>query len=187
MTSFAALNYYETAYPGTLVTVADQARATAALDAVCASIRRYCSQRFDYVESDVITVSGTGKQALLLPELPVVAVNSVTINKDETSELAVTDYRLLDPDAGLLWRPTAVWPWGGVNITVDYDHGYADIPADLIEVAVHLAHESVTAIPSQLRSETIGGYSYTRDAGQTTVHDFAHVLELYRAKRIPVA
>lgn len=191
--SFATLADYEVAFPGTISDEAGRSQAVAALAAACEDIRRYCSQTFDLVEGDVVTLHGTGKSTVLLPELPVVAVNTVTIDKDLDTEEVITEFKI-DSATGILYRsPSSTtswglgWPWGFANITVDYDHGYAVIPANLINVAVGLARESIVSGPSRLRSETIAGYGYTQDAGQASVHDFAAVLEPFRVKHVPVA
>lgn len=196
MTAFATIDNYLTAFPGTTDGTAN-AQIQAALDSACSEIRKYCSQTFDLIEGDTLVLHGTGRSTLLLPELPVVAVNTVTIDDGLTTELAITDFRV-DLQDGVLYRPPttattswwcgirAVWPAGFLNITVDYDHGYATIPPDLIRVAVSLAREEVKAVSPRLTGETITNYSYTQTAGLVSIDAYAKVLEPYRAKRVPV-
>lgn len=172
----------------------------AALAAACDDIRSYCCQDFTVAENDEITLHGTGRSTLLLPQLPVVAVNSVTINKDEDTEEAVTDFRV-DTESGLLWRPAssgacwpARWPAGFLNITVDYDHGYSEVPREIIRAACLMARNGITVKQVGLASETIAGYSYSADpvfsvalAEAQTIKTLRRVLDRYRAPRIPVA
>lgn len=200
MTAFATLEDYVTAFPGSLPDAQANETATAALDAACSDIRLYCAQTFDLVETDEVELHGTGRATLLLPQLPVVAINTVTINKGLTSELVVTDYRCelstgvlfrapsttVDPwCAGYAW--TSAWPVGFLNITVDYDHGYTTIPASLVRVAVRLAHDDIVNPGSRLSGETIAGYAYTKATGEPSVEDYAKALEPFRNKRVPVA
>lgn len=192
MTAFASLVDYDRWFPGTLNGASDNARATAALAAACADIRLYCAQTFDLAESDVIEVHGTGTATLLLPQLPIVAINAVTIDKGLTSELTVTDFKV-DLESGVLYRTAAdacwpaSWPLGVLNITVDYDHGFAVIPENLIRVACRLAHEDIVNPGAKLRAETIAGYSYQKDTGEACVDDYADILDRYKAQKVPVA
>jgi hypothetical protein len=79
--------------------IADPARAELALAAACDAVRDRMSQTLNAVTGDVITLVGTDSRALLLPELPVTAVTSVTVNG-----VAVTDWTLDAYGAGILWR-----------------------------------------------------------------------------------
>lgn len=171
-----------------------------ALEAACDEIRRATSQDFDLIEDDVIVLDGTGHAGLLLPQLPVVAINSVTIDKDLTTEVVVTDWVL--GFGGILRRRGTqtvtsachrrrVWPWGFGNITLDYDHGYGayegeQFPSDLKNVAIQMAFSGITEEPG-ITSETIAGYSYTREASAATLDTFCKVIDRYTVKRIPVA
>lgn len=162
-----------------------------ALDAACAEIRTYLSQDLDLVADDEIVLHGTGTQSLLLPQLPVVAVNSVFIDAGEDTEEEVTDYHL--DFSGVLYRRCG-WPKGYGNITVDYDHGYEEIPADLKNAALNIARSIANPAPAAalggITSESIAGYSYTRDLGASTatidVSAYSRTLDRYQVKRIPV-
>ena len=110
-------------------------------------------------------------------------VNSVTIDAGLSTETDVTDYV---PGFGGILNRRAGWPWGYGNITVNYDHGYAIIPSDLVNVAIQSARAGVLSERPGLTGETIGGYSYTRDATVQAVASFSDLLELYTVKRIPV-
>lgn len=187
MTAFASLDNYQVVFPETATDQATRSKTVAELNSVCGSIRVHCGQTFDFVEGDVITVHGTGRRTLLLPQLPVAAVNAVTIDKDLDTESVVTDFQV-DGETGTLYR-TCGWPAGFLNITVDYDHGYEEdaFPPDLIDVAVRFAHDKIVSGPSKLTSETIAGYAYGKAAGAVTIDDYADALEPYRIRRVPVA
>lgn len=197
MSAFVTIADYETAFGVSVTGNAElEAQVQFALDSACAEIRAYLSQDLDYTEDDVIVLDGTGHQTLLLPQLPVVAVNSVFIDKGEDTEEEVADYVI--GFGGILNR-RAGWPWAFGNITVDYDHGYGayegiELPADLKNAALNIARsvanpasvESLTGITS----ESIGGYSYTRDLGAAAttidVSVYSRTLDRYQVKRIPV-
>lgn len=110
-----------------------------ALDAACDICRDLAEQDFNQATSTV-TLDGTGTDAILLPQLPVSAAGTVSVNGT-----AVTDY-VLD-DRGMLLRGTAycdprpVWPRGRQNVVVTYDHGYAsdDLPRSIRMVALSIA------------------------------------------------
>lgn len=209
MPPFASIaDYFET-FPSQLPDWASEVAANKALAAACDDIRGYCNQTFNFVAADEITLHGTGRPKLLLPELPIVAVNAVTINKGMATELVVTDFRI-DFDDGLLYRPPiqptvlpevdwfdsgwdpwlgllSGWPIGFANITVDYDHGYAVMPENLISVAVQLARNTLSSPPLVFRGEKIGGYSYTRYESYEGPAEFATVLDRFTVNRVPVA
>lgn len=114
-----------------------------ATDSACDICRVIGEQQFNRGTS-VYTLDGTGTDALLLPELPVNAVGTVTVNGD-----AITDYVLnsngvvFRGTAGVYPRPT--WPEGRQNVTLTVDHGYAetDLPRDVRMVALSIASRLV--------------------------------------------
>ena len=110
-----------------------------ALDAACDMVRTFAERQFN-AATETYTGDGTGTDAFLLPQLPVSAAGTVSV--DGT---VVTDYTL--NDNGILFRGTAgcdprpVWPAGRQNVTVTYDYGYADadLPRDVRMVALSVA------------------------------------------------
>lgn len=196
MTAFATLNDYSTAFPGQPTDPTTNAQVQQALNAACQEIRDYCNQQFDLITADQIEVHGTGRSTLVLPEVPVVAVNTVTINLGLPTEVDVTGFRI-DKPSGVLYRPPfdpttgwcgipAYWPLGFLNVTVDYDHGYDPVPEGLIDVAVRFAKEKIDANPSRMTGESITNYSYTQTAGAVSVKTFADALQPFAEKRVPV-
>lgn len=123
--------------------------ATIATDSACEMVRTLAEQRFDEVSGETISLDGSGTDSLLLPELPVNTVGTVTVNGG-----TVTDYCLADN--GILYRGTAgsryswphCWPAGRQNVTVTYDHGYSEVPEDIRMVALAVASRLVVQGPA---------------------------------------
>jgi len=129
--------------------VTEDEGALAAVDAACEMCRTIAGQTFNQVFGDSLTLDGAGTDALVLPEFPATAAGTATV-----AGTAVTDYKL-DTENGILlrtagtaevetaeWCTTARrWPRGRQNITVTYDHGYADedLPRDVRMVALSVA------------------------------------------------
>jgi hypothetical protein len=182
----------------------DDARAIIALDAACQTIRTYTEQTLNLVRNDVQTYRGF--QTLLLPELPVVQVNSVMLRGDLVDaddwflafggEVVVKDWRRLR------------FQWDDI-VEVDYDHGWAveesDIvqdesgegdvdrmPSDIRMVALRLAAGlfQTSGVSAGMRSESLGAYSYTRMDGALGTGILADaekvILDRYRVKKVPV-
>lgn len=171
----------------------DSSQADMAMSAASEMVRNYLNQQIDLIEDDVVTLAGTGSRALILPELPVVAINSVTVGT--AAALAAADYR---EERGVLWRLTpteieegevltSVWTYG-LDVVVDYDHGWATIPADIKLVTARLAVSIATDAASTpgLRQEAIQDYSYSRaDTSQAFMAELA-VIGRRAVKQVPV-
>lgn len=160
-------------------------------------VRSYLGQLVHFVDNDVVKLDGTGEsRGLILPEMPVVRVNEVI-----THDISLGDPVTLDPttyvvdDAGIVWRVDGgFFPWGHMNITVDYDHGWDvgvdtgsvvvednpvdHVPADILLVALRiaargfLAGTSLQGGGSSIKaSESISteSYSYTNVASDAAV------------------
>ena len=177
-----------------------------ALDVACQLIRSYLGQTVDPIDDETITLDGTGRRGLILPEMPVRLVNTVVIDLGLDTEVDVTDfdngfggvlYRTgaQDPPAWWDWdwwgpgpiRPRRAWPLGIANITVNYDHGFTTVPSDLVMVAIQVARAIVNVGTPGLTGETIGGYAYTRDAHVDLLGSFTRVLDVYKLPRVMVA
>jgi hypothetical protein len=153
--------------------------AVIAIDSSCEMIRSYLGQRLNYDPNDTVLMGGTGGLAQLVPELPIVAIETIYI--DDVEE---TDYVFVKK-AGLIYkRDETVWPRGVDNISVTYSHGYAYLetdveddpddttpkpdrmPADIRRIALALAQRifiSAGTVLGQVASETISpdSYAYT--------------------------
>lgn len=184
----------------------DDALAIIACDAACEVVRGYTRQLINFVSMDEITVDGTGRCSLLLPELPVLEVLDVETMEDDGSDILVlaegTDYRV--GDGGILWRlDDEVWPRGHKNVTVTYDHGWGletpgsgdlfePVPSDIrliaLDIAASLFHVTSIGVGG-VKSETIGNYSYTladaavvANATSNFTESHRRVLDKYRLR-----
>jgi hypothetical protein len=142
----------------------DDEGAAMALDAAEVIIKTYTKQDIEET-SETVYIDGPRNSALLLPQLPVTTVTTVT--EDGTS-LTVSEEYFLDDEHGVLYRCSGdryspvYWSQGTLNIAVTYTHGYETIPADVKLVTCSAAgrifdHAGVT-------QETASGYSASYDS-----------------------
>lgn len=185
-TAFVSVDEYAARTQTTITPGSDLETAVAlALESACQEIRNYTGQTIDLVTGDTEALDGTGRRRMLLPQLPVLAVNTVTIDLGLDTEEILTDY--VSAYGGQLWRSLG-FPVGVSNVTVDYDHGYDPIPADLAGIAVSVARSAVNATPLGIISESIDGYSYQLGQNvQQAITEYAPALAPYRLPRIPAA
>lgn len=162
------------------------------LGVVSDTIREYVEQEIDYVADEAIVLNGPlNTRSLLLPQIPVVSVSSIT----ENDELLVAgDDYILDPGDGIVYRVGRSWTWGIQNIDVVYSHGYETIPNSLVGVCARAASRlfqaglkaaDVDGIPG-VASKSLGDFSvsYAVETGEgTTGASSARVL-LYSEKDI---
>lgn len=153
-----------------------------AVDAACDTVRTLAERQFNY-GTTTVTLDGTGTDALLLPELPVANAGTVTVNGT-----AVTDYKL--NDNGVLFRTAGTaltwcggyWPEGRQNITVTFEHGYADVPRDARMVALNLACRMITA--GMASSEQVGDVQISyAESGMDVTPGELRILQKYRPIR----
>lgn len=156
----------------------DVARAALDLDVACDKIRDYLHQQIDAVAADAITLFGTDTRALILPELPVTAVTSVTLDGEALTDWTVDAY-------GLLWRDDPAYWARGYQYDIVYDHGYAteDIPSILKVVAFQLTYAGSVS-SSGIRQESIADYSVTY-ATESGTDSILAALDRRIAKRVP--
>lgn len=105
-----------------------------ALDSGCQMVRDDLGQTINLIRGDIETHNGNGREALLLRQLPVIDVGSVTEDEEELVQDA--DYTV-DPYHGWLYRRSSDFPigWsyvGRQNIVVIYDHGWAITEAEVV-------------------------------------------------------
>ncbi|GAA3301315.1 hypothetical protein [Streptomyces cinereospinus] len=134
----------------------DAEQAAATIAAAETIVRAALQQTIDAVAADSIGLAGNGRRIMNLPEMPVTAVISVTV-----------DGTLLDADAwrvnrhGILTRRYGCWPLDA-DIGVVYDHGYPIVPAPVKQVCVQVAGRAWVN-PRGMASESIGDWSGTWD------------------------
>ena len=160
-------------------------------DAACDLIRDLTEQEFN-LSTSTIRLDGTGTDCIVLPQAPVVAAGTVSVNG-----VTITDYFLGNEGeggVGQLFRGTTdgsgygygygysgyagpVWPRGRRNIQVSYDHGYQvagtvnEVPRSIRMVALMVAARfSVQGVAT---TETIGDatVTYSTPAGELTANE----------------
>jgi hypothetical protein len=162
-----------TADPGLLI----------AVDAACDTVRTIAEQNFNQVIGATFTLDGTGTDAIMLPQLPVTAAGTVTVNGG-----TITDYTL--NGNGIIFRGTAgcdprpVWPSGRQNVQVTADVGYADadLPRDVRMVALSLASRLVVQGVAQQESVGEVSLNYGMHATDLTTNEL-RILRKYRQTR----
>jgi hypothetical protein len=129
-----------------------------------AAVRARAGQTFTVVEDDEVTLTRTGGR-LILPQRPVTAVDSV---EDPNGNPVLHTWTVGDdwidvaanvPDS-FAWFP---WRNGIRRYTVTYDHGYAEIPADIVGVVCQIAARALGRPADQagITQENIDGYGYS--------------------------
>src|SRR5687767_7172759 len=91
-----------------------EATALLALELATAAVQGYTRQEIEYVEDDVVVLDGAGRPTLFLPERPVVAIDSITVDAET---LAVDEHYTWTAEGFL--RHVASWPTGKLA-TVTY-------------------------------------------------------------------
>ncbi len=159
---------------GRSLTSTEATRAAAYLTDASALIRKYTRQSFDEVSGDTVILRTVGTR-LRLPQRPVTAVNSVTaIGWAGIPNLVL---------------PVGFWGWDGLDVVeiapftdnvwlnlpdlelgtdlpdtyeVDYDHGPAAFPDDVIAVCCGMVLRTLLSpsLVEGMTSEHIGQYSY---------------------------
>jgi hypothetical protein len=136
----------------------DTATATQALDLATAFIKTYCGQELEAVDNRVqVFRAQRCTRTLILDELPVRAIDSVTVDA-----VAFTDYDV-DLPAGIITRNDLLGAgsWNDFEkMIVTYDSGYSTIPTALKAICLQLAARNMAA-PTAFASEAVGNYSRT--------------------------
>ncbi|MEU3447248.1 mobile element protein [Streptomyces thermolilacinus] len=114
------------------------------------------------VEDDTVVLDGNGRESLLMPVWPTVAVTSVTL--DGVLLVEGTDYEW--SQSGILRRAGAGrWPDRLRCLTVVYSHGWSAVPGDITEAVLDKA-AAMYKIPIGVQSKAVGGQSVTYGAQQ---------------------
>lgn len=156
-----------TAYLGRDVTADDGA--LIAVDSACEICREIAEQDFN-AATDTVRLDGSGTDCLILPQRPVSAAGTVTVNGTAETAWTVTPTGMLfRGSAGVV--PRLEWPRGRQNIEVTYDHGYAaaDLPTSVRMVALALASRLV--VQGVAQSETVGDVTVAYAASSTDLTD----------------
>lgn len=134
---------------------------------------------FDLVTSDIVLVDPKRYRQALLPQIPVVNVESVEAYLPSTTSGGMTWVTLTNfawaGDTGLIYDTTGEpgtslnfgpsWPWLPASLRVTYDHGYSAVPKALINAACRFAQQYLEN-PALLLQRGIGTLN-ERFAGNT--------------------
>ncbi|MEU7066891.1 mobile element protein [Streptomyces sp. NPDC046161] len=143
---------------------ADNPLLLASLRSASRRFRGAVGHQVDLVEDDVITLDGNGRQSLLLPVWPTIAVSRVVV--DGVELVGGTDYSW--SQAGVLRRlDYQVWPDKFRCVEVTYSHGWAEIPSDISDAVIEQARAAFRSEPG-LKSKAVGGQSVTWETGVTS-------------------
>lgn len=153
-----------------------------ALDSACDICRDIAEQSFN---AGTITEAydGSGSDALILAQRPVISAGTVTVNGVAEPNFQVTSGgMLLRGTAGGGFRP--VWPRGRQNVRLTYSYGYetADVPRSVRMVALQIAARFVQQ--GVAKSETVGDVSatYAVNASDLDANEL-RILHKYRSVR----
>jgi hypothetical protein len=138
----------------------DYPRIEQMIDAALAFLSRSTARHFGPVEEVIEYLTGRGDRSLWLSDAPVGPVEVVHDYDDEVIDAATYDVRGVQV---VRKRPDA-W-WSGTEYRVEYERGYTEetLPDDIRQAVHDLVSEGWTQQgKGGLKSETIGGYSYTR-------------------------
>lgn len=120
----------------------DNATLTRLITAVGAFFSQYCDRTFESASYTYVT-SGHGGTMMLLPEYPVSAVSSVTIDGvtiPQRPSVGAAGWVLMAPNQlgldGSKQYPVYTFTKGMGNVTVAYTAGYSSIPYDLEQAAL---------------------------------------------------
>lgn len=126
-------------------------QAEQALRLATAAIRSYTNQHISQVNGETVPVIPMG-ELILLPELPVTAVASITANGVTVTSSSYTWHK-----SGIVERTGG---WGTGPHLVTYSHGFTSTPGAIKKACLELATSMITN-PTDVRQESIGAYSVT--------------------------
>lgn len=180
-------------------TPAQTARATGLLLTASARVRAHCRQ--DFTLEQTTKIFSTTDNQIVLPQRPVVSVDAVArvmADGHTFTPYAVWTFDgiatvMLGPPSAVINAPeiwTDVdWFWRNVTYQVQYTHGYATAPDDIVDVCANMVQRVMAAPGSPgVQSETIGGYAYRMADGYpagvvTLTDDDKEALRQYRGRR----
>ena len=153
--------------------------AVLAVSMACDTVRALTEQDFTPTVGETVTLDGTGTDTLLLPQVPVTAAGTVTMDGTliDTGDYAAT------ANGHLVRTDGTAWSIGRQNIDITYDYGYAGtVPDDVKMVALSIAYRPVTQ--GGAISETVGQVSrrYATASTDLTAGEKA-ILRKYRQAR----
>jgi hypothetical protein len=180
------------------LTSAEVTRVPYLLQDASSQIRKYTRQFFSLETTTDFFKPNDSR--IDLPEHPVVSVNSlarVNVTGSGTTPYALWVYDqqysiFLGPISQVLNAPMVFadmsWIYRSVMYEVNYTHGYAVIPDDIVSVAANMVLRVLLSPNPGVSSETQGSFSFSMQAnfvpGQVSLTmDDKQVLSVYRNRR----
>lgn len=120
---------------------------------VQAAIRSYCGWHIAPSIEQTVTLDGRGSRHLWLPSLYVTDVTSVS-----NEGTAVTSDEYDWSESGYIESRYGCWTTRPRQVEITFTHGYDDIPADVVGVAVAVAARA-SASPAGVKREQAGAVS----------------------------
>jgi hypothetical protein len=146
-----------------------------ALDAATTKIRTFCGWHIARTRADTITINLADTQTLYLPTALMTALDSLTIDGIDID--IETDAAQWATD-GRLWRPS--WSQNYRGVVVGIHHGYAEVPADILDATLALAVGRMVSPLGATREQTL---TSSVSWGTTTLDDLD--VAGYKIGRIP--
>jgi hypothetical protein len=155
---------------------ADTATANQALDLASATMQSLTGQHLFVKSNDVATLDGSGTYLLFLPETPVTAVTSITLNG---TAVPTADYAWYRHGAIV---GVAGWGNKAKSVVVTYSHGYATGTPEYETLRGINLRAAAKAFenPGGAESETIVSYTYRFAAVEAAVREEMDTLTAFR-------
>lgn len=146
------------------------------VDAAVAALRRAAGWHIAPVREETVTLDVTRMESRLrLPTRHLLTVDEVRdVAAEETVDEA--DYRVSLPKA-LVWRASGYWPEGYGAVEVDFTHGYAECPPDVLAVVAMAAQRVRSDVT--VRSVSVDDFSVERSAASVDAMVRAHLDSSY--------
>jgi hypothetical protein len=140
--------------------------------AVDGLIKKYLMRDIESTEYTAELYDGTGTNALVLNQYPIVEVDTVLSRGTEVVAVSVLEredcdigYYIKDAETGILWNNT-LWDRGRGIIEVTYTAGYEDVPSDLLYACYETCrYFRNVGKKAGIIAESLGRYHYTLAAG----------------------
>lgn len=152
MASLATITDLEARLGRTFASGAETTRATALLADASASVRAFTGQEITAGTTTVTTCPDRGR--VWLWESPATSITSVVDDDDEDVEYTA---RL---SAGYLTVSSLI-----TSVTVEYDHGFDEVPDDIVAVVCAMAGRAMGVTPEATAFTSEGAGPFTRSIG----------------------
>jgi len=137
----------------------DMGRAKRLLAQATQLIKDYCRQTIERVANDAVTLIGRGEETLLLPELPVVSIASIT---EDAVAVPAADFDAAS--SGVLRRLVGAWGTESdpSTIVVTYTHGFSPLPQSVRAICLSITGRAYSFRQPGIESLALDGLSEAR-------------------------